>query len=336
MLGGGIESFPTAIGKVHWIVATANRSFKIGEAARSLGTLVNDRQSAIVVDASMKAPTFPVHLEIQGVEGAPKTVWNTEVAHDQFMAPGFVALSIGSGLEEATAERRDMSWRAVSKIKVAKYGTVSVVDFNAANNAPISADDFARSRIAKAVGALLNNPWEPVVIESVDTTVRVTFDRDVFILRGAKVLDPEVDAGGSARVRLLLQPWQGKVETRDIDIKIPAELAGRDVDIDLAPGYDVDRPLPTPDNVAEMIANLPNATYDPESIVATFRLRDAAAAFHGKMVTRLPPGAFDMLRSSTSSDAPEIYAAIAHQSLPLKRFVLGHDTVRVFVRNVMR
>jgi hypothetical protein len=229
-----------------------------------------------------------------------------------------------------------MTWRATSRIKIAKYGTITLQDFGACAGTPLNADALERARLTKSVGQLLNNPWEPVTIERVDTSVRITFDRDVLLLRSAKVLDPEIDAGGSARVRLSLQAWQGKLETRDIEIKIPAELAGRDVEIDLAPGYDVDRVLPTPDNVGEMIANLPNATYDPESIVATFRLRDAAAAYRGRILTRLPPGAFDMLRSASSSDAPEIFAAQTHQVIPLKRFVVGHDSVHVLVRHVMR
>ncbi len=336
MLGGGVEALPTAVAKVNWILASTNRSFKIGEPVRPLGALVNDRQAAIVVDASVKAPTFPVRLEIFGVDGAPKTVWNTEVSHDQFMAPSFTAMSIGSGIEETTSERRDMTWRAHSKLKVAKYGTIELYDFGAGNGNPIGGDEMVRGRLVKAIGTLLNNPWEPVVIEGVETSLRVSFDRDVSLLRGAKVLEPEIDAGAPARIRLTLQPFQGKLETRDIEVKIPAEMAGRDVEIDLAPGYEVERALPTPDSVAELMANLPNATYDPESLVASIRLRDAAAAYHGKIVSRLPPGAMDMLRPSSASDAPEIFAAHVYSAVPLKRFVIGRDSVRVSVRPVLR
>jgi hypothetical protein len=336
MLGGGVEALPTAVAKIHWIMATQNRSFKLGEPVRPLGALVNDRQSAIVVDAGVKAPTFPVKLTILGVDGAPKPTWNMEVSHDQFMAPMFTGMALGAGLEETTAERRDMTWRAHSKLKVAKYGTIELYDFGAGNGNPIGAEEMVRGRLCKSIGSLLNNPWEPVVIEGVETTMRVSFDREVLLFRGAKVLEPEIDAGAPARIRLTLQPFQGKLETRDIEVKIPAEMAGRDVDIDLAPGYDVDRPLPTPDSVSELMANLPHATFDPESIVATIRLRDAAAAYHGKIVSRLPPGAMDMLRPSSASDAPEIFSAHVYSAIPLKRFVIGHDSVRVSVRQVMR
>jgi hypothetical protein len=336
MLGGGIEALPTAIGKVHWIVATENRSFKIGEAVRSLGALVNDRQAAIVVDQSVKAPTFPVRLEIAGVDGAPKNVWNTEVSHDQFMAPSFVAMAIGSGVEETTAERRDMTWRATSKVSVKGLGSILVDDFGAGNGNPLSADDFARSRVTKAVGMLLNNPWQPVTIERVDTTLRVAFERDVSILRGAKVLEPEVDAGSPVRIRLDLQAWQGKVEPLTIEVKVPAELAGHDVDIDLSPGYEVERPLPTPDSVAEMMTNLQNMSFPPESVVATFRIKEAAAAWRGKIASRLPSFAVDTLRPSSDSDAPELFAAQIQTAIPLKRFVVGRDSVHVTIRPVLR
>lgn len=336
MLGGGIEALPTAIAKVHWILASQNRSFKIGEAARPLGALVNDRQSAIVVDSSVTAPTFPIKLQIQGVDGAPKTSWNMEVSHDQFMAPAFTAMALGSALEETTAERRDMTWRAVSRVKVKKHGSINVLDFGSGNGNPVGADDLVRGRLAKAIGSILNNPWEPVAIEGVETTVKVTFQRDVYHLRGAKVLETEIDAGQPVHVRLSLQPFQGKAESKVIEIKVPAELAGRDVDIDLAPGYEVDRPLPTADSVDELMANLQAVTFDPESIVATFRLRESAAAYHGKIASRLPPGALDTLRPCSASDAPEIFTAQVQTAIPLKRFLVGHDSVKVSVRPVLR
>jgi hypothetical protein len=336
MLGGGVEALPTALARVHWILASQNRSFKIGESIKPLGALVNDRQAAIVVDMAQKAPVFPMHIAIEGVDGAPKTSWNVEVAHDQFMAPSFTAMALGNALETTTSERRDMTFRAVSTIKLARWGTFTVTDFGAGNGSPISADDFVRGRLVRAIGSLLNNPWEPVTVERVDTTVRVTFEREVFYLRGAKVLEPELDAGAPARIQLDLQQYMGKVVSRVIEVPLPADLAGREVEIDLAPGYEVERPQPTPEGVADMVAALPNATFDPESVVATIKLRETGASYHGKLASRLPPGAVDTLRTSADSDAPETFGAQISTAVPLKQFLAGRDTVRVKIRPVLR
>lgn len=336
MLNGGVTNLPTAVGRVHWILASHNRSFKIGEAARSLGALVNDRQAAVVIDSAAKAPVFPIHVAIEGVPGAPHPVWNVEVAHDQFLSPTFTAMAIGNAIQTTSAERTDMTWRAQSRLKIRRYGTITLVDFGAGSGNPPGADDFVRSRLAKAMGALLNNPWEEIAVERVDTTIKVTFDRDVARLRGAKALETEVDAGAPVRIRLDLEPYHGKMESRVIEVPVPSELAGRDVEIDLAPGYQVERPQATPNNLAELVALLPNQFFDAESVVATFKLRENGAAFRGQVASRLPPGAIDTLHSTSESDVPETFVAQVSTAIPLKLFLIGKDSLTVKIRPILR
>ena len=138
------------------------------------------------------------------------------------------------------------------------------------------------------------------------------------------------------RIKLERQPHQGKVESKVIEIAVPAELAGRDVEIELAPGYEVERPTATPNSVAELIANLQTQNFDSESLIATFKLRENGAAFGGKVASRLPPGAMDTLRPSSESDAPETFGAQVQVQIPMKRFIVGRDTARVSIRPVLR
>lgn len=336
MLNGGIEAFPTAVAKVHWILASFQRSFKIGESVRPLGALVNDRQAAIVVDSQASAPVIPVAFRIEGVDGFAKTTWNMEVTHDKFMSPMFVAMALGNAIETTTAERRDMTWRATSKVKLARYGTLTLEDFGAGDGSQPDAGELLRGRLVRAVGSLMNNPWEEVKIESIESTMRVTFAREVALLKGAKLLDPEVDAGEPARIELTLLPHEGKPETKTISVPIPAELAGRDVDVEIAPGYEVERPQPSPNSVAQLVAVLPNQVHDGESIVATIRLREAGATYGGQVASHLPAFAVDALRSSTESDGPEVFLATSREVIPMKRFIVGRDTVKVKVRPVVK
>jgi hypothetical protein len=108
------------------------------------------------------------------------------------------------------------------------------------------------------------------------------------------------------------------------------------VEIELVPGYEVERPQATPNSVAELIATLQTQSFDSESLVATFKLRENGAAFGGKVASRLPPGALDTLRPSSQSDAPEMFAAQVQVAIPMKRFIVGRDTVRVEIRPVLR
>jgi hypothetical protein len=337
MMNGGVSNMPTAIGRVHWILASTNRSFKIGEPIRPLGALVNDRQAAIVVDTKAVAPTFPVSIKVRGVEGAPKSVWNAEVAHDRFMAPMLTALAVGNSLESTTAERFEMTWRARSEVDIAGYGTIVLHDFGSGAGSPINRDDFARSRLVRAVGSLLNNPWESVKIDAVRVDVAVTFEQEVSKIRGAKLLESEIDAGESAHVRLELQPYKGETVFKTIEIPIPKRLAGETVNVRLRPGHEVERDLPTPESVSELVYNLPRLDYPPESLIAEVQLSgEAGAAFRGVVAENLPPSAVDTLRSTADSTAPELFKATARTVIPMGRFVVGSDGVSVDVRPVMK
>ena len=77
MMEAGVSALPAAIGRVHWIFASDQHSSKIGEAARPLGALVQDRQSAVVVDETKVGADVPdVACEIRGADGIPKKKWN--------------------------------------------------------------------------------------------------------------------------------------------------------------------------------------------------------------------------------------------------------------------
>ena len=130
-----------------------------------------------------------------------------------------------------------MSWRATTDIVVTGHGTITLEDGGVAVGGTPDADDWAHSRAVRAVGALLNNPWEPVRIEKVDHQGRAFASRATcYHLRGVDALSDVVDAGQPARVRLHLVPFAGPEEQKIIEVPIPRELAGKDVDIELSPG----------------------------------------------------------------------------------------------------
>jgi SpoIVB peptidase S55 len=336
MMNGGVAALPTAIGRVLWVLASQQRSFKLGEAVRPLGALVNDRQAAIVVDSKSVAPSFPATVDIEGVAGAPHKTWSFTIAHEKFMSPSFVALAVGSAIEATTSERRDVSWRAVTDIVVNGQGTITLEDGGVAVGGTPDAEDWSHSRAVRAVGALLNNPWQPTRIEKITTKVTVRFARDLYHLRGVDALSDVVDAGQPARLRLHLVPFAGPEEQKIIEVPIPRELAGKDVDIELGPGYSEAPDLPSPDRFADLVANLPRQSYPLDSIVASIKMPEHGVAFHGQVAGRLPPGALDSLRPAVDTAAPEPFVSYVRTPVSIHRLLEGKDKVRIKVRPVLR
>jgi hypothetical protein len=336
MLNGGDEQIPACIGRVLWIDASAQASHKVGECARPLGTLVQDRQSAIIVDERITTPVIPIDLDIAGVVGAPKLHWHAELTDDKFLGPSLAATMIESAIEATTSERRDLTWKMTSRVTVAGHGAVDLEDVGIASGGAPDAGDWIRSKLVTTVGDVLNNPWEPARIESVQARFEVRYARDLWRLRGVEVLDPVVDAGDKARLRLHLVPQNGPEVTRVVEATMPAELAGKDVDVEVVPGYDLVPELPAPDNLDQLLANAPRQTVAARSVVVQFRVPSQGIAYRGHVTQRLPAFTLDALRPQSTNTGPDAFPSWSRVAVPLDFYVEGHDKVKVKVRSVVR
>ncbi len=331
MMNAGQTALPTTVGKVLWFLASQSRSFKLGMPARPLGALVNDRQASIVVSHSAQAPIIPVSVKIDGVHGAPYTSWNFEVAHEKFMAPTFLALAVGNALGTTASERQDVTWMLRSRVRFKGHGEIMVEDFGVAVGGTPEVRDIARSNLTAAVGAVLNNPWEPALVESVDVDVKLSYSRDVYRLRGVELLDPEVMPGEPVRIRMTLVPYDGKVVKRTVKVPMPKSAAGEKVTIELKPGYLVEKEKAPPENLADLVASVQDPIYPPRSMVFSYDT-GVGVAHKGQVAQNLPPGAADMVNPKSTSLAPQSFKAMRHHVVNLPAFVLGTDKVVVEVK----
>jgi hypothetical protein len=336
MMEAGVTALPTAIGRVHWIFASDQHSSKIGEAARSLGALIQDRQSAIVVDEAKVAPMFPLVANIVGATGVPKKNWNVDIVEERFMSSGLVASVIGSVIDASVNERRDVTWKLKSKLSVRGHGTIELEDFGIATGGMPDANDLAHAKIVRAVGEVLNNPWENAHIDRIETTLSVDYSRELWRLRGIDVLDPIVDAGQLARVRVHLVPFVGPETTKVLEIMMPEELAGREADLEIVPGYQVVPDLAAPQNLSDLLSSSTRQTVTPKTLVIQFRTRSQGIAYKGHVAERLPSFALDALRPASTDVAPDAFPSYARTIVPLDRYVEGTDRARIHVRPIVR
>jgi hypothetical protein len=335
MMEAGVTALPTCIGKVLWFLASDQRSFKIGMGVRDVGALVQDRQASITISHSAQAPVVPLKVSIKGMPGLPSSNWSFEIAHEKFMTPSFMAVAIGSALQAVANERQDVSWTAVSKLKIKGYGEIRLDDYGVAMGGTPEAGEFARSNLVRAIGAVMNNPWQPAFIESAEIEVELHYARDILRLRGAELLEPEIDAGKPARVRVTLVPYSGPEQTRILTVDLPSYLAGQTVALDIAPGYMEEREVAAPDSLKDMIGNFVSPIYPPKSLVASFD-SGSGLAFRGRVARNLPPGAVDAIRPTTSSIGPDSVESSVRAVTPIGQFVVGRDRVSVVIRPALR
>ncbi|MBN1612132.1 MAG: hypothetical protein JW940_36205 [Polyangiaceae bacterium] len=336
MMQSGVTAIPTSLGRVLWLLASEQRSFKLGMPVRPIGAMVNDRTASIVVSQNTQAPSIPVTLNIRGLPGAGSRTWHFQVAHERFMSPSFIAVALGSALQTDASERQDVSWNALSRLKIRGRGEIELKDYGVSVGGTPDTQEFVQSNLVDAVGALLNNPWEPVIIEEATMDIELRYAREMLRLRGAELLDSEVEAGQDARVRLVLVPYAGPQITKVISIPIPRQLAGEDVKLTIRPGYLEARDRPEPENVSELVKVLVDPFYPAKSLVVTYDSGAGSVAYKGQVARELPPGAVDLINATTSSVFPAPFSSVVRHVVPLDEFMVGQDTVTVTVKPILR
>jgi SpoIVB peptidase S55 len=333
MMEIGVTSLPTSQARVLWFMASTQRSFKIGESVGKRGALVNDRQASIVVDQKAEAPTVPVRLKIVGEPGAPRTEWSFSVAHDPFLTPTLLGMAVSSALTSTAAERREVTYSITSRVRVRGQPEVQIEDFGAGPSGTPDSGQIMQSALLAAVGGLFSNPWQDLELEGVDVEARLTFDQEVTLLRGAELLEPEIEPGEPARVRLWLEPHNQKVVPLVITVPLPKSLTGQDVRIQIRPGYSVPRVKPAPESLRDMVQNLAEPSYPPRSLVFSVENGESGVAYRGLVVDSLPPGAADRLSTTSSALGPLEFRSMSHQIETMPYYIVGSSQVQVHVKS---
>jgi hypothetical protein len=182
----------------------------------------------------------------------------------------------------------------------------------------------------------LNNPWENVHIEKVESVFTVDYSRELTRVRGMDLLDPVVDVGQNVRIRVHLVPFIGPETTKVVEMKMPDEMAGKEVEIELVPGYAVQPEVPAPQNLSDLLANETKQSLTPKSLVLQYRAHAQGVAYKGHVADRLPAFAADLLRPSSTDVSPEAFASYTRVVVPLDKYIEGGDRTRIKVRPLMR
>jgi hypothetical protein len=121
-----------------------------------------------------------------------------------------------------------------------------------------------------------------------------------------------------------------------LEIKMPDEMAGKDVDLEIVPGYQVVPDLAAPQNLADLLSNSTKQSATPRSLVLQFRTRSQGVAFKGHVAQRLPSFALDAMRPASTDVAPDSFVSYTRSVVALDRYVEGSDRVKVKVRPIVR
>jgi hypothetical protein len=331
MLNGGQVGLPTTTARVLHVLVSDARSFKIAEAITPLGTLVHDRQSAIVVDTRFQAATIPLRVRLHGVEGAPRTEWNMELAHHRSFSPLLAYASVLNALKAAAADSTDVVFRARTQLRLEGRAPIVYEERGYMEAGPAEAGALAQMRVFAAMLAAFDNPFGPARVLGLEVDLEIDYRRDVLQVVSATTTEEEVEAGALVPVYLRLRRWGQPDSTRVVQVRVPRHAAGDTLQVSISPGPSQTREHGRPRDLDEYLRNLGDR-YPATSLVAAIALPTRGLRFDGHAVSALPGSALDALHPTNGTLVSAPFETRERQELPMGDVVLGSARLTLRVR----
>jgi hypothetical protein len=306
------------------------QSFKMSSPLHEVGVLMQDRSSCIVGSMEAHTTMMPIEVRVTGPEGKTRT-FHAEVARNRRLTPLLASTVVANAVSDAEPDVTDMIATVSARLGIKGRPTLELRD-QVFSSEGISGRALGGSHGLRALGELLFNPFEPIVLDKLDVDVQVQMKRDIAEIVGMALPSGTVRPGETVPVRVTLRPYDGLEYVETVMIKIPAELAGQSVRIEAASGSMVRPEMAPPENLSGYIDNL-SKYYTAANIVVSVQTADEGAALHGRLIADLPGSAMDTLRPAVQTRRADAYRIAERTVATSKRLVAGRQELTVAVRD---
>lgn len=219
-MGQGPVNLPMAPGFIHTVVAHRQSSFKYGTAGPVLGTLEFDHAASVRGTIGKIPPTIPLKINVKRYNDPEDRVYNCFLAIERNYTPRVLMMAItGAGQMQAEFPPEHT---------ISYQGRIAVRGFEPLQIQNISSGAELREaalEMSSAVGMLLNNPFEEVVIESIEIDFQIGPEDKLSNIWSAGVSQVAAKPGQTLSASVVLNSRRSEETKVDISIDIPEGLA---------------------------------------------------------------------------------------------------------------
>jgi len=235
-LGYGPVDLPMATGKVHTVVSSIYRSFKLASVLDTVGALTIDESMAVFGRIGAKAKTIPLTIRIDRYNDTEKRVYNCQVANNRLLTP----LLLQSAVAGAAFQLGNFPPDHMVEYKVA----IGLEDAESISFENISTDRGLFELIIESIGSvamLMNNPYEEVGIESIDYDIRIVPRSIVSHIWSLDLSDSKVKAGENIEIGVVVESVLAGKKKYQCTLEIPEDLVPGRYDLTVCGSPDYER-----------------------------------------------------------------------------------------------
>lgn len=293
----GPTQFPMTRAHVYSLLPSLMISSKISALGDIIGTVDQDRATAIAGTLGPRPRLVPVTIALDSERGARRAL-RFEVVHDEFFTPLLTFLTIVNSL--TTYERQVGSATFVVKgsVRLAGHAPVIYEDLLTGPDAVAAAATY----VAGPVALLMSNTLESVRLEAMELSVAATEKPRTATLERVWVEEARPRAGQNISLKILVRTYGGEERVHTVPVTLPAS-ASDSLSILVSDGAQLTqweqrelRRTDQPQNVIQLVRKLNDARKRNRLYVRLFGA-SGGAVVHGETLMSLPPSVLAVLEA---------------------------------------
>jgi len=329
---GPIE-FPMTRAYVYTVLPSLYSSIKLSGTGEVVGTIVQDRATAIAGKIGVLPHMLPINLTLENDRG-PKRTFHFEVVDDQLFTPLMTFASLATTFSSYERQFGTATFTVRGKALVKKHEAIEFENLFTGDQPSIGAATY----IVAPITSLMANEYEKVDLERLDLTITSSEEAKTATLERVWIDDPRPRPGHTVPPKVLLRTYRGEEYLRTLPIDIPANASGT-LSVLVSDGSRLtqieqreSRTSPQQRSVSQMIRALNKARRN-NTLYVKLLGPEAGAVVNGEPLPSLPPSVLGVIEADRNSGGvtPLHNGTLGEWELSTEQAVSGSRTLTISV-----
>jgi len=304
-------------------------SFKISSLGETIGTMQQDRATAIAGTLGKGPALVPMTITVNSARGDSQPITRTvkiNLVNDQLFTPLLAYVSMFNTLGSFERQYGAATVAVKSRARLKGHGDLTLEDVFANENPILGAS----AAVAGPLTMVLANNIAAVAIEGLDVTVNASETPRTVSIERVWLDDIRPRPGRTVPLKVLTRSYRGEEKISTLPIEIPAN-APKELTVLVSDGRQLNameqrelRGSLQPQTIAQLMRVL-NETRRNNRIYVRLMTGRAGAVVNGEAMTALPPSVLSVLEADRNggSFTPIRNAALGEWEIPADAAVTG-------------
>lgn len=339
LFGFGTVEMPLSRAHVMMTLASAAASTKIITTGATIGTLTQDRQTAVMGTLGAGPPMIPLDLTLDTPAAEKK--YHFEVIESPQLTPTLVAAAAYNGIIGSPAYGEGSTLQLNGTIEVKGHTPVRLDDLFAPADQTTPAPFYLATQVQADFGRIYSNPYESPEIGRIELHVKALPERRWATIDSAWLDRSVVSPGDTVKVKVLLRPYRGAAFVQDIPVTIPSQTASGTLELVISDAEFLNRnvqslaatgqgQLPGLEEMIQLI----NRERHNDRLYATLLQPTPTVLVEDKEMPNIPASAINVLNQRQNPGGARLLwqSTAGEWSVQMHQVIAGQDMLTITVK----